>query len=89
MLTAMDDVALAKLLEAAKLSVGREHGLDDAASRRLAGADVDELHRDATAMARELGIADPTQQRRNQGGRYATSGEHLDVNQLIRQATGR
>jgi hypothetical protein len=89
----VDDDALAKLIEAAKLSVGREHGLDDAASRRLAGSTVDELHTDAKAMAREVGAHDPTERERarDDGGRFRTVGDAvgLDMNQLIRQASGR
>ena len=81
----MDEDATAKLLEYAKLSVGREHGLDEAASRRLVGTSVDELHRNAKAMAKEVGAYDPTERARDEGGSFAGA----DKNRIIRAASGR
>jgi hypothetical protein len=86
----MDDAELAKLLEVAKVAVGREHGLDEPAARRLAGSSVEELHRDAASYARELGVADPTvrDQARDQGGRFAGA-DNVAINEAIRAAAGR
>ena len=81
----MDDDALAKLVEAAKLSVGHEHGLTDVQSRRLVGLTVNELHTDAKAMCRELGVPDPSEQSRDQGGRF----QPRSMNEAIRAAAGR
>jgi hypothetical protein len=78
----------AKLVAYAKLQIGREHGLDETDSRRLAGNTADELHADARAMARELGVTDPTERARDQRGKFA-SGEGRSMNQLIRAASGR
>jgi hypothetical protein len=78
-----------KIVGYAKLQIGREHGLDEAASRRLAGSTADELHADANAMAREVGAYDPTERARDEGGRFTNADGKIDVNQLIRAATGR
>jgi hypothetical protein len=81
----MDEDANAQLIAYARIAVGAEHGLDPVASRRLVGADVEALHRDAAAMATELGIVDPTKQPRDGGGRYAGG----DMNRIIRERSGR
>jgi predicted transcriptional regulator len=82
----MDDEATAALLDYAKLAVGHEHGLSDNEARRLNGRTVDELHRDATAMCRELGRVDLTERARDRA-----SGQFVarDMNVAIRQAAGR
>jgi hypothetical protein len=81
-----EDETLAELLEAAKRDVARAHGLDDRHAYRLVGGSVSELHADAKLMARELGVADPTERPRDEVGRY--TGE-TDMNRLIRAASGR
>jgi hypothetical protein len=76
------------LLAYAKTAVGAEHGLSAAQSKRLKGTTPADLHADAKAMVRELGLVDPTQQPRDAStGRY--SGEHVDMNELIRGVAGR
>jgi hypothetical protein len=84
----VDDEATAQLLAYARLAVGREHGLDDNAARRLTGASVDELHADAASYARQLGIVDPSVQSRDGAGRF-TGSENKDYNEIIRAASGR
>ena len=83
----MDD----ELIERAKRSIALEHGLSDRDARRLVGETAAELHSDARAMARELGVTDPSQRERDRGGdgRYTSSGERPGLNALIRAATGR
>ena len=83
----MDD-DLAELLEAAKLTVARAHGLAERDAHRLAGTTMRELHDDARQMAKEVGAYDPTQRECGDDGRY-TQGERPDLNTLIRRATGR
>jgi hypothetical protein len=82
-----------ELLEYARIAVGREHGLSEAQARRLVGGSLRELHADAAQMASELGVDDPHPtdqgQARDQGGRFASSGEGRDMNRLIREASGR
>jgi hypothetical protein len=80
----MDD----ELVEHAKESIGRAHGLSAAQSKRLVGSTSEALHADARVMASELGVTDPTLQKRDEQGRYA-GGERVDMNRAIRQAAGR
>jgi hypothetical protein len=79
---ALDDQAL---IDYAKLAVGREHGLSDSEARRLNGSTIAALHRDATAMCKELGRVDLTERARDELGRYAGD----DMNAIIRRAAGR
>jgi hypothetical protein len=83
-----DDPAL---LEAAKESIGRTHGLNAVQSARLVGASAQELHADAKAMARELNVYDPTERARDDGGKFRTVGDAVgaDMNTMIRRASGR
>ncbi len=83
----MDDDAASKLLEYVRVTVGREHGLDEAASRRLSGSTIDELHADARALAQEIGVRDPTLRARHGDGQFAGAGG--DMNRIIRSAAGR
>jgi hypothetical protein len=80
----MDEAEFGELLEAAKVTVARAHGLADRDAQRLVGRTVGELHADAKAMAREVGAYDPTERVRDDGGRFAT-----DMNEAIRRAAGR
>jgi hypothetical protein len=80
-----DDETLAELLDAARRDVARAHGLDERHAFRLVGSSVAELHKDAASMARELGVADPSERQRDEGGRYAGN----DMNARIREAAGR
>jgi hypothetical protein len=78
-----------ELLAYAKRTIALEHGLSERDASRLVGETAAEIHADARAMGRELGVTDPTERARDQGGRYTTSGERPDLNRLIRQAAGR
>jgi hypothetical protein len=80
----VDDVEFGELLEAAKVTVARAHGLRDRDAHRLVGGTLAELHADARTMAKEVGAKDPTERVRDDGGRFAS-----DVNQAIRRAAGR
>jgi hypothetical protein len=73
-----------ELIAAAKESIGRSHGLTSASSARLVGTSARELHDDARTMARELGVDDPTQRKRDERGRFTGS-----MNEIIRRASGR
>jgi hypothetical protein len=75
------------LLALAKTAIGAEHGLSAAQARRLVGSSAAELHDDAKRMAKELGQPDPSERSRDERGRY--SGEHIDMNRLIRGVAGR
>jgi hypothetical protein len=75
------------LIPAAKAEIGRTHGLSPQQSARLVGSSAEELHRDARAMTKELGVVDPSEQGRDGRGRY--TGEHADMNSLIRAVAGR
>jgi hypothetical protein len=90
----MDD----ELLSIAKTAIGAEIGLTAAQSRRLSGTSAAELRADALDMGRELGIvADAPPAPRDHGGRFAAAGGiydqrergGLDMNRLIREASGR
>jgi hypothetical protein len=86
MADAFDDQA--ELIAYAKVALGHQHGLTDAESRRLNGSTVDELHRDARAMCRELGRVDLTERARDEGGRYAGTAA-VGFNEAVRKAAGR
>jgi hypothetical protein len=73
-----------ELIALARIEVGRQHGLTAAQSARLVGDNAQALHADAKAMAKELNVLDPTERARDDGGRFTG-----DMNQLIRQASGR
>jgi hypothetical protein len=63
-----------ELLGYARTAAGREHGLSEAQSKRLVGGTLRELHPDAAAMTKELGVDDPYetgQQARDESGRFA------------------
>ena len=77
----MDD----ELLEAAKVTIAKQHGLPETRAHRLVGSSASELHADAKAMAKELGVLDPSERARGDGGRFARA----DMNSLIRAASGR
>jgi hypothetical protein len=80
----------AELIEYVRTRVGAEHGLTEAQSRRLVGTTLKALHDDASSMAKELDVDDPSAQARDDGGRYARR-EHdgASMNAIIRQAAGR
>jgi hypothetical protein len=81
-----EDETLAELLAAAKRDVARTHGIDERHAPRITGATMSELHKDATALARELGVDDPTAKPRDEGGRFAGKSE---MDRAIRSAAGR
>jgi hypothetical protein len=86
----MDDETLAELFAAAKRDVARSHGIDERHASRITGSTMGELHKDATAMAKELGVDDPTAKPRDEGGRFASGdGSGSSINRLIRAAAGR
>jgi hypothetical protein len=82
------DEETARLVEYAKLAVGREHGIPESDARRLVGSTIGELHSDAKALARELNLHDPSERDRDEGGRYRGR-ENVGVNEAIRRAAGR
>jgi hypothetical protein len=86
----MDD----ELFSIARASIGAEHGLTPQQSARLRGQSAGELRADALEMRRELGLDPVEEPPRDQGGRYAKSRgiydqRGLDINRLIREASGR
>jgi hypothetical protein len=80
----VDEQTLAELFDAAKRDVARAHGLSERDAHRLVGSTIGELHADATAMANELGVRDPTLRARDDAGRFSG-----DMNARIRAAAGR
>jgi hypothetical protein len=80
-----------ELLEAAKVTIARAHGLSERDAPRLVGTTAAELHRDAAEMAKEVGALDPTERARDDGGRFRTVGDAVggDMNARIRAAAGR
>lgn len=73
-----------ELIEYARINVGREHGLTSEQAHRLVGSTLGDLHDDARVMAKELGVRDPSERTRDDGGRYA-----VDMNRIIREKSGR
>lgn len=82
----MDEETIAEFVAAAKRDVARAHGIDERHAARITGSTMTELHKDATSMALELGVDDPTQKPRDEGGRFAGKS---GMDQMIRAAAGR
>jgi hypothetical protein len=83
-----------ELVAIARSAIGAEHGLTPAQSERLIGSSAAEIRADAKLMAKELGLVADDDPPRDRGGRFARSGgvydtRGLDMNRIIRQATGR
>jgi hypothetical protein len=74
-----------ELVEAAKVTIARQHGIPESRAHRLVGDTSEALHRDAKALARELNVLDPTERARDDGGKFSG----VDMNQLVREASGR
>jgi ABC-type dipeptide/oligopeptide/nickel transport system ATPase component len=74
-----------ELVALGRIAIGmQEFGLTQAQAARLRGASPDEVRADARQMCKELGVPDPTERGRDEGGRFVGG-----MNQRIRAAAGR
>jgi hypothetical protein len=89
----MDAASLDELIGLAKVTIAHQHGVPEHQAHRITGSSPRELHDDAAALAREIGVHDPTTVKRDEGGRFAprssSAGSGFDINRAIRQAAGR
>lgn len=75
----------AELVEIAKTAIGEHYGLTPGQAARLRGENRQEIEDDAKLMRRELGLPPLDDDRRDEHGRFRAA----DMNQVIRQASGR
>jgi len=78
-----------EVVQLAQQAAAREAGVPEGLSHRITGATLQEMRDDARALARELGIETSAEGSARDGrGRFTNAGS-VDMNRIIREASGR
>lgn len=89
-IAALEAEATARELDSLKSKIAAEEGLPPSVAKRLSGKDARELRADAKSLRDELDGGAPVGSLRiGQGGTASGNRRGVDMNQLIREASGR